>query len=528
MLHESFAREMSRRRFLGASGTAVLGGMLLGHPMSAAARTAAGAKRGGTLTWGDTEIAPNLAPFGAVSTATVIATTLIYDSLLTWDRQLNLQPALAESYHIPDPLTYVFNLRKGVKFHSGKEFDAEDVVYSMGLQKAPPPPGVVNGYYPAIARVEAVDKYTVKFHMSRPDATLLTYLAWGWYSQIVPKGLYQRIDVRSQADGTGPFQLESYVPNDHLTLAAYRQPWRPIPYLDKLVIKLLPDLNARISALRSGEIQGGPIDADTARILQPVHTLAVQKGLTAAFREIEFTIHGDGKPWDDVRVRQAVNHAINRQDIIDKVYAGNGLYSSQIPAGYGTWALSQDALKTKYEKFDLPAAQALMAKAGYSNGFNVTLQSIASPVDYTQVAQVIAEQLKAIKINVTVQPLEIGIFATNVGSGKFEWASTGRGMRGDPSGYMADFEPTASIDKAWYKGGFNDPALTKLIHQGLVTTNVRKRHQLYTQMQEIVLTQWPELPLVNPMLYQAVSTRVQNSYLSFDSTYTGLKGAWLG
>ena len=526
MNYDSFARRaLSRRRFIEAG--AIMGGLAVCSPALAASRSAGSPKRGGTLTWGDAQLAPNLAPFGAVSTATVVATTFLYDSLLTWDRNLNLQPALAESYHIPDPLTYVFNLRKGVKFHSGKEFDAQDVVYSLGLQKAPPPPGVVNGYYPAIARVEAVDKYTVKFHMSKPDATLLTYLAWGWYSQIVPNGLYQRLDVRSQADGTGPFQLESYVPNDHLTLVANPQSWRPIPYLDKLIIKLLPDLESRVSALRSGQIDGAPIDADSARILQSAHNLQVQKGLTAAFREIELTIHGDGKPWDDVRVRQAVNHAINRQDIIDKVYAGNGLYTSQIPAGYGSWPISQQLLKGQYEKFDVATAQSLMAKAGYAKGFDVTLQSIAAPADYTQVAQVVAAQLAAIKINVTVQPLEIGIFATNVGSGNFDWASTGRGMRGDPSGYMADFRPGSSITKAWFQGGFNNTQLNNLLSQGLSTTDINKRHQLYTAMQDIVLTQWPELPLVNPMMYQAVSSRVQGAYLSFDSTLTGLKGTWL-
>lgn len=521
-LESIIEREISRQRFLAATGAA-FAGLALGNPVLAASEQA---KKGGTFTFADAAIAPNIAPFGSVSSPTSIVTTLVYDSLLTWDRHLKPVPALAESYSIPNKTTYVFKLRKGVKFHSGKELDSEDVVYSMGLQKNPPPPGAINSFYPAIAHVEAVDKYTVKFHMLHPDATVLNYLAWGRYSPIVPKGLYKKINVSTKADGTGPFQVASFVPNDHITLVAHRTSWRPIPYFNQFVIKQLADLNSRVSALRSGEVQGATIDADTAKILASDHGVQIQRGLTAAFREINITIKGDGKPWDDVRVRQAVNYAIDRQAIINKVYAGNGVYTSHIPAGYGTWALGQHILRSKYEKQDVSKAKALLKAAGFAHGFPVTLQSISSPADYTEVAQVIASQLHAVGINVTVQPMEIGIFATNNGKGNFEWQSTGRGMRDDPSGFMADFDPSGSIYAAWYKGGYKNNNLTKLIAKGLGTTDIKTRHHLYKMMQEIILTQWPEFPLVNPYAFQAVSSKVAGTYLSYDGFYTGLRGGW--
>jgi peptide/nickel transport system substrate-binding protein len=467
-------------------------------------------------------------PFGAVAGSNFEITSFMYESLLRWDRRLNIQPALAESWQIPDNKTYVFRLRRGVKFHSGKELDAEDVKYSVELQKTPPSPGSVTSFYPKIAGVTAVDRYTVRISMAEPDATMLGYLAWGRYSGIIPKGLYERADLRTHADGTGPFRLAEYVPNDHTRLVRFAGYWRPqLPYLDEITMKVLQDEQARLAALRSGAIDGTQLSSDTVAGLRGDQSLQILKGLTAVFREVEFTIKGGGKPWENVKVRQAVNAAINRQAIIDNVYGGDAVYSSKIPPGYGPWPLSQDALKLRWERYDLARAKALMSDAGMSNGFSVTLQSIAHPVDYTQNAEVMKEQLKAININVTVQPLEIGTFARNNGQGDFEWQSTGRGMRGDPSGFIADFDPNSSIYKAWYQGGYNNKELTDLYFEGLHTPEPAKRLAIYRRLQEIVLTDWPALPLINPMYYFAVRRRLHDMYVAYEATERGLVEAWV-
>src|SRR5262249_16716209 len=160
------------------------------------------------------------------------------------------------------------------------------------------------------------------------------------------------------------------------------------------------------------------------------------KTVTAAFREIQMTIKGVGKPWENVKVRQAMNAAIDRQAIIDNVYGGDASFTSKIPTSYGDWPIPEAELRSKWQKYDLDAAKRLMSEAGVS-GFDVTLQAIANPNDYVQISEIVKAQLAKIGINVTVQPLEIGTFAQNNSTGAFEWASTGRGMRGDPSGYMA-------------------------------------------------------------------------------------------
>jgi peptide/nickel transport system substrate-binding protein len=507
-------------------GAGVAGGRLVGSPSEA--RAAETAKRGGKVTWGMTSDPVATIPFGAVNGSNFEITSLVYESLLRWDRRLTIQPSLAESWQIPDEKTYIFKLRKGVKFHSGKELDAEDVKYSLELQKTPPPPGVTQAFYPKIAAVVAVDKYTVRVNMNEPDATMLGYLAWGRYSGIIPKGLYDKADLRTHADGTGPFKLEEYIPNDHTRLSRFKEYWRPtLPYLDEITMKVLLDEQARVAGLRSGAIDGAQLTADSAATLTGDPSLSILKGLTAVFREVEFAIKGDGKPWNNVKVRQAVSAAINRQQIIEKVYGGDAVYTSKIPHGYGTWPLSQDALKLKWERYDVPRAKQLMAEAGFASGFSVTLQSIAHPTDYTQNAEVIKEQLRLININVTVQPLEIGTFARNNGRGEFEWQSTGRGMRGDPSGFFADFDPSGAIYKAWYQGGYNNQELTDLYFRGLHTPDPAKRQPIYRRLQEIVLTEWPAMPLVNPMKYFVVRRRLHGMYVGFEDTERGLIEAWV-
>ncbi|MFZ0215307.1 MAG: ABC transporter substrate-binding protein [Candidatus Dormiibacterota bacterium] len=519
--------------------TGALGGMALAapwvlqacgsSPSSAAQGNAKTPKRGGSLIWAMDEDPVNLVPLGMTNTSNYWVTSLIYESLTMFDRTLAIKPGLAESWETPDDLTYIFKLRKNVRFHSGKAFGSDDVLYSLKQQKNPPPPGSVTAYYPKIASVEAMDQYTVKISLSQPDTTVLGYFAWNEYSHIIPNGLYERIDPRTQSDGTGPFKLVEYVPNDHVTLARNTGYWNSsLPYLDNLTMKVLPDEQTRLAALQSGAVDGSnDITADSARTVSGYNSLQVLKGLTAAFCEMELTIHGDGKPWDQLKVRQAINKAIDRQEIIDKVFGGDAVYTSKIPAGYGEWAISPTALKSSWQKYDLAGAKKLMAEAGMSSGFSVQLQSISQPASYTENAQVIKAQLQKININVNVQPLEIATFGINNANGSFQWQSTGRGMRGDPSEFFTDFDPAGSIYQAWFKGGYDSSAITASVKQAMTTVDAAKRKQVYDQMQQTVLTDLPTIPLVNPMQYHIVRSRVHGMYVDYGGLLRGLTVTWV-
>ena len=239
------------------------------------------------------------------------------------------------------------------------------------------------------------------------------------------------------------------------------------------------------------------------------------------------TIKGDPKPWHDVRVRQAVNFAINRQAIINTVYNGNGNYSGIVPPGYGPWPLTQAELKTKYQKFDLPKAKALMAAAGQSKGFSVKLSTFSTPLEFQQIASVIKSQLKAINIDVDIVAQEPGTFAANNGTGNFEWDLTARGMRGDVDGYLGEYNPSNAIYQRWYPL-YKNVKVWRAIGNGKITLDPAKRLPIYKGAQIQLQNDLPQIGLIQVNKYQVVNKRVQGMYVAFDDFNTGLRNnVWL-
>lgn len=512
------------------AGAGVLGSALLAACGSSSSPVATGKGRN-TLTWAVDTDPIYLIPIGANATATWVVTSLMYESLLQWDKNLKVQPALAESWEAPDGRTFIFHLRKDAKFHSGKPLDAEDVKYSMEKQANPPPPGVNLGFYPAIASVDVLDKHTVRFRMSRTSPDLYGYLAWNRTSAIVPAGFYESHNARTQVDGTGPFKLGEYVSNDHVTLLKNENYWSPgLPKLDQITLKILTDEGARFDALRAGQIDGGPFSSDTARVARSAGSFQVQRGLTAAPNELEITLKDPSKPWFDVRVRRAISLAIDRQQIIQTVFGGQAVLAGKIPPGYGDWPISNSLLQSKYEVYDPRQAKALLKAAGHGGGFELPMNSIAQPVAYTKVAEAIASQLKQVGISVTVNPEQIATFAAQDGAGRYEWESTGRGMRGDPSFFFSDFTPGNSLYSAWFGSEFERAVpsarqIQQLAAEGLGTLNDQRRHQIYQQLEGLILTDWPEMPLVESYVFQILSQNVHGMYLSYTTGLPGLASA---
>lgn len=479
----------------------------------------------GSITWALDSDPSNLIPFGGVSTSNMWGKELMYDSLLQWDQELKIQPALAESYEVNDDATaYTFTLRQGVLFHNGQEMTAQDVKYSIETAVKPPPPGIEISFLANIAGVEVVDDYTVTITMAKSDPSLPGVLAWTRYTPIVPNGIADQINLLSEGIGTGPYRLVEYVSNDRVVYTCNEEYWQPgIPCIKDVTLKILPDEQSRVAALRSGEIDGGTLTADVARTLEGDETLQTLKGLFAAPRVIQFNTTQD-VPWRDARVRQAINLAVDRQEIIDNVYGGDAELTGAIPPGYGDWPLPNERLQELYTP-NLEQAQALMQEAGFADGFEVTLQAIAQPREFTQIAEIVRERLRPLNINVTVEPLEIGTFATNIGDGNFQWASTGRGMRGDPSGFVIDFRNGTSQNVTWFGDGWNNEEINQLYDEALATADVEARRAAYHRIQEIIAEEAPNLYTVQPYKFQIANARVSGMYVSYTDFNPGLRTA---
>lgn len=474
----------------------------------------------GSVTWGMQENVPNIIPFGGIALSQWLGKEFMYDSLLAWDADLNVIPALAESWETPDDATYVFKLRSGVKFHDGTEMTAKDVVYSFEMALDPVEPGVKVPYLDNVESVEAIDDHTVQINMTTPDPTLTGTLAWTHYTPIVPEGIFDRIEVLSDGIGTGPFKLVEYSQDDRIVYEAFEDFWDSgVPGIQTLTLKMLPDEQQRVAALRSGEIDGATFTADMAQILES-DDITVLSGLTSAPAVIHFSMVED-VPWRDRRVRQAINLVVDRQEIIDKVYGGYAEVTGPIPPGFGPWPLDEEVIAAAYEN-DVEKAKALMEEAGYEDGFEVTLQAL-TPGATTQIAEIIQQAVKPLNIDVSVEPIEIGTFAANVGTGEFEWASTRRGMRGDPSAHVVDFRSGTSNNLAWFGDGWQHDEFDELYDEALATVDEERRKELYDRLQEIVLEEVPNLYTVQSMKFQAVNNRLQGMYVFYGNTNPGLR-----
>jgi peptide/nickel transport system substrate-binding protein len=527
--------ELDRRELLKKAAQigagAVAAGTLAGGAKAATERSFATPKirRGGRIIWGLESDPAHVAPFGAILTANQWAKEFAYDSLVEWDRNLNVRPALAEKFEIISKTEIRWTLKKGIKFHNGKEVTAADVKYSVEKMLNPPLPGSIStvGQVPAIAGADAVSKYVVRLRLKQPDARVIGFFAWGRYSPIVPEGLYDQINVARAAIGTGPFRMLGYEPNDRIEYVRNPAFWKPgLPYMDSMQLKILSDEQARVAALRAGAIDGATLSVDVARSLAGDGNLTVLKGPNAAFRELQMTIkQGQDKPWHDQRVRLAVMHAIDRADIIKRVYSGEAEYSGFVPPGYGPWPLTDAELKEKYEKFDLPMAKKLMADAGLAKGFSVTMTTFALQ-DYPLTSAVVQSHLKRINIDVNIVAQEAGTFAAANGLGNFDWDLTGRGMRGDVDGYVAEFHPAAPVFKIWYPEYRNIRAW-RGIGNGRIQLDPAKRLPIYQDAQRALLLNPVQIPLVAIKKYQVIRKRVKNMYVAFSDFNTGLRTVWL-
>lgn len=532
LLNDVLRGRCSRRELMARAAALGLGTAAVATLVGAIDRREAGAQDGtpvteptGSITWAIESDPVNLIPYGGVSSSNMWGKEFIYDSLLEWDKDLQIQPALAESYEVsPDATVYTFKLRAGVKFHNGKEMTAADVKYSFDTAPKPPEPGIAVAFLANIASTEIVDEMTVKITMTKSDPTLLGVIAWSRYTPIVPEGIFDQINVLSEGIGTGPFKLVEYVPNDRVVYTAFADHWKAgSPCAKDLTLKVLPDEQSRVAALRAGEIDGGTYSPDVVVTLEGDDELEVLSGLFAAPRVIQFNTVND-VPWRDARVRQAINKVVDRQQIIDNVYAGEAELTSSIAPGYGDWALTSDELATLYAQ-DIEGAKTLMSDAGFADGFKVTLQAISDPRQYTQIAEIVREAVKELKIDVTVQPLEIGTFAKNIGDGSFEWASTGRGMRGDPSGFVVDFRSGTANNVKWFGDGWKNDEFDAAYDAALATSDPAERHTLYHRMQEIVAQEAINLYTVQPKKFQVVRKRLTGMYVAYTDFNPGLRNS---
>jgi ABC-type transport system substrate-binding protein len=358
---------------------------------------------GGTVTYAAGADPDSLDPANAESNPSEAVNRMMYENLFRFDEKLKLVPGLATKWdQSKDGLTWTFFLRKGVKFHDGTPFNAEAVKVFIERMIGPEKPSRALLYAPFVQSAEAVNDYTVKIHMKVPFAFFLNNIAHSASGIISPTALktYGK-DISRRAVGTGPFKFVEWVHGDHLTMVRNDDYWGGKPRLDKIIVKTVKEDSARVMMLQSGDAQLiVRIPSEDIPRLEKDPNIKLDS--TETLRALFLGINCAKKPYSDVRVRQALSYAIDKEAIVNNIYQRRALVAGGIIA-----PLTTGYVAFKGYPYDPEKAKKLLAEAGYPNGFKAKLWSPQGryPKDF-EMAQAIQQQLKKVGVDCTLDTME--------------------------------------------------------------------------------------------------------------------------
>lgn len=515
------------------------------------ASTSEGPKAGGTIVFGRGGDSVGLDPAYETDGNSFMICDNVYEQLVAYmDETTDIEPGLAKSWDISDDgKTYTFQLREGVTFHDGTPFNANAVVFSIGrmmkdrnlnffgegfevpAQERPPEYWVSMEMDDTIGSIEATGEFTVVFNLKRVEAPFIANMGMDFASIISPTAFLKdpKGYVRNPV-GTGPFKFVKWVADDNITLEKYADYWDKSggPYLDKVVFRAIPENSVRFLELKTGNIDicqfPNPADIQLAKN-DPNLKLVSQPGMNVGYLGFNFT-----KPlWQNIHLRRAVAHAINRQAIVDNIYQGMGqLAKNGIPPTM--WGYNNDVPGYSY---DPELAKEELALAGYPEGENlpeIKLWSMPVPRPYNP------EGLK-VGIAMIGDLAKVGILA-NVTS--YDWGTYLKRQReqpddmdlfqlgwtgdnGDPDNFLAvlfDGLASPAIRTQWKNERYHE-----LMLQGKTTIDQAKRAEIYKEAQQIMFDDVAVIPVAHSTVIWPMRNNVMNFKLH-PTASVRMKNVW--
>ena len=531
---------------------------LIGRAASAAALAAlpagrAGAqtpKRGGTLSirlWDP----PHWDPYLTLAFRTQVPYTFTHSRLVRHKAGPTVAPGtfefegdLAESWSQPDELTYVFKLRKGVRFHpkppvNGRELTAADVVYSM--ERFRTVKGNPQAYMLGMVdKVTAVDRSTVKFTLKEPYAWFLDMIANPMTLAIVARECVEKFGDLKKTEatiGTGPWMLENYRPNVGFTLRRHPNYFRAgLPYLDRIDVTIDEDNASRFAAFLAGKYHlgwenGGAInrtDWNAMHAKGRQHRPGLRTAEHPSNVVYRVFMRTDKAPFSDVRVRRAISMAINRKGIIEAVAEGTGWLNPAVPLALGDWGLAIEHLGEgeKYYKPDHAEARRLLAEAGHPNGFTTVMDFNNYGSSFMDDAiALILRDLKSVGIDAKLNRKEYGAYIATTATGNYEGMYYGATPFLDPDNYLyTNFAPGHPRNVA----KVNDPVLTDLLVRQRRTADVAARRSLIHDIQRHAAAQQYIIEVYSPVTIFVWDPKLKNYGPNLGYDYGGrLVAAWL-
>lgn len=535
---------LSRRQLLKAGGLALTAAA--GITVAARPARAATPKRGGEFRFrGYTP--PHFDPHLTASYRTMINLSFTHSRLLKHRAGPDVKPGtfeivgdLAESWQQPDETTYVFRLRKGVRWHNkppvgGRELTAEDVRYT--LDRFTTIKGNANRHMMnSLARVEAVDSHTVKFTLKEPNAWFLDFLSNPMAICIVAREAVEKFGNLKRPEaviGSGPWMLESHQSKVRTTFV--RNPdyfVKDLPYIERVEGIDFPDPAARFAAFVTGQIDAGPEfpgmmlrhqDVKTAQEKRP--KLRLVKFPSNVMTHIG--MRTDMAPFNDIRVRKALSMALDRKAIREATLPLGGVKNPPVPAGLVSWSIPYDQLGegAKYDQYDPKEARRLLKEAGHGNGFETALTyATYGSQEIIDAVQMAVKFFKDVGVEVKVIEKPYAAYFATAYQGKYEGLMLGPQFPAlDPYNFLAQYLPGEPKNQSHV----NDGLLTDLILNSSRTLDDKKRRQMIYDIQKHIAKQVYYLRLDSQIYYAALDPALEQFGPNLGYDYGGrLMAAW--
>ncbi|HVB09135.1 MAG TPA: ABC transporter substrate-binding protein [Bacillota bacterium] len=430
----------------------------------------------------------------------------LYDGLTSYaPGTTNVQPGLAQSWTItPDGKTYVFTLRQGVKFSDGTALDSSAVVAWLDRILNKQNPNYVENQkgisdfnsftFGDISAYKALGPTQVEIDLSKPNAELLADLAMAWSGVVSPAAVTKYgADMMKNPAGTGPFTFVKWVQGQYIEVRANPDYWGGKPKLDEIFFEVIPDPSTRLLDLQQGKVNiladVPPQNVAALRANTKLHVLT-QPGLAVS----GISMPNQVAPFNDVRVRQALNYAVDKEALNKDLYFGlaTTMDSPDTPV---EWSYAK---QTPYT-FDLAKAKSLLAAAGQGSGFSATIDTYANPRGYNpaggaKLAQAVQADLAQVGVTLKINQMDFAAYLSAARQNSFaDLGSVGwSGDNGDPDDFM---QPLYGSD-AFGEGNFahySNPKVDQLFAQGIQTPDQNQRKQIYSQIEAQV---WQDAPWI--------------------------------
>jgi len=464
----------------------------------------------------------NLDPRVGIDAQSERIDSLIFDDLLDRDEHLNVTPALAESWNVTDPLTYIFHLHHGATFHDGRPLTSRDVKWTFDSLSEGKIRSTKSAVYRFVDRIEAPDDFTVIFHLKEPFSPLLWNLSDGAMG-IVPYG--SLAEMTAHPVGSGPFRFVSAEQDKEVILERNDNYWGTKAHLARVRFTVVPDTTTRALELRKGsaDIAINALTSDMVLALEREPQLQVERAPGTVLSYLAFNLRDP--ILGDARVRTAIACAVEPKPFLEYIWRGFAQPASNVLPPQ-SWAYNPDTTSYPY---DPEKARQILDAAGYRpvNGIRFHLTMKTSTEESARLlAAVLQQQLRDVGIALDIRTFEFATFFADVTSGAFQlYSLRWIGGNEDPDIFEYAFHSDKFPPHGANRGFYHNPRVDALIDQARRETDQNVRKRLYAQVQETLAH---DVPYVNLWFYDNVlvhSRRVRNISLNPSGNYDFLKTA---